>query len=143
MSIRIGVWIDHKKAVLAKLEDGNLGSRTILSQIGPRVRLSGGSRSRTAYGPQDLASDTQRDRKYQKQLTEYYRSIVTELSDADSILILGPGEAKGELRRELDRSKTLAAKVVAVEMADKMTDRQIAARVKSFFGAPARRSRRK
>ena len=142
MSVRIGIWVDHERAVLTKLKSGSIESRTILSDAGSRVRLSGGSRSRTAYGPQDLASDTQRDRKYQKRLTEYYRNIIQELRDADAVLIFGPGEAKGELRREIDRSKALASRVAAVESVDKMTDRQIVAHVKKFFRVGTRRSSR-
>jgi hypothetical protein len=135
MALQIGVWIDHQKAVLAKLEDGSLETRTVVSELESRVRLAGGSRSKTPWGPQDVASDTRRDRKYQKHLTEYYRNVVRELAGADEVLIVGPGEAKGELRREIGRSAKLAKKVVAVEAADKMTDRQIAARVKRFFGS--------
>ena len=51
---------------------------------------------------------------------------------AESILIVGPGEAKGELRERLAR-QGLQARIVGVEAADKMTDRQIAALVRERF----------
>jgi hypothetical protein len=47
-------------------------------------------------------------------------------------LILGPGEAKGELEQRLER-KGLSGRVVAIETDDKMTNRQIAARVREQF----------
>ena len=47
---------------------------------------------------------------------------------------MGPGEAKGELADNLQRSG-LGGRIVAVEAADKMTDRQIAARVRQLFAA--------
>ena len=52
-------------------------------------------------------------------------------SDADSILIFGPGEAKIEL--ENVGHETLRARIVGVETVDKMTDRQVAAKVRQRF----------
>ena len=51
----------------------------------------------------------------------------------DGLLILGPGEAKLQLKERLSRSKTLAALPVAVEAADKLTDAQVVAKVKEHF----------
>ena len=48
-------------------------------------------------------------------------------------MIFGPGEAKLELEKELRKLKELATKVVAVEAADKMTEREIAAKVRRYF----------
>jgi len=54
------------------------------------------------------------------------------LRDAESILIFGPGEAKGELQRRLKRNN-LGGRSVGIETVDKMTDRQIAAKVRQHF----------
>jgi hypothetical protein len=51
---------------------------------------------------------------------------------AESILIFGPGEAKGALQRRLKRNNP-AGRIVAIETVDKMTDRQIAAKVRRHF----------
>lgn len=45
------------------------------------------------------------------------------------ILIFGPGEAKEELDKRLE-SEGLKERVLAVETVDKMSDRQIAAKVR-------------
>jgi hypothetical protein len=63
----------------------------------------------------------------------YYQKIIRAIRDARKIMIFGPGEAKLEFEKELRKSKELAAKVVAVEAADKMTERQIAAKVRRYF----------
>jgi hypothetical protein len=47
-------------------------------------------------------------------------------------LIIGPGEAKGELKTRLEHGG-LGARIVGVETVDKMTDRQIAARVREYM----------
>jgi hypothetical protein len=45
---------------------------------------------------------------------------------------MGPGEAKGELVKRL-QSEHLGERIVGVEVVDKMTDHQIAARVRQQF----------
>ena len=52
--------------------------------------------------------------------------------DHRKALIFGPGEAKGELKKRLKKSK-LDGRIARVETVDKMTDRQIAAKVREYF----------
>jgi len=58
--------------------------------------------------------------------------VIASIGDPESILIFGPGEAKGELKERLKKDG-LAGRIVGVETADKMTDRQIAAKVRQHF----------
>jgi hypothetical protein len=51
---------------------------------------------------------------------------------AESILIFCPGEAKGELKKRLNKNN-LDKRIAGVETVDKMTDRQIAAKVRQYF----------
>ncbi len=67
-------------------------------------------------------------------LNRYYDEVISHLRDAASILLLGPGEAKGELEKRL-ASKGLGGRIVGVETADKMTAPQIVARVREHFEA--------
>jgi hypothetical protein len=53
----------------------------------------------------------------------YYDEVIAAIRETQSILIFGPGEAKGELRKRLERDD-LGGRIVAVEAVDKMTDRQ-------------------
>jgi hypothetical protein len=48
------------------------------------------------------------------------------------VLIFGPGEAKGELKKIMEQNNLLD-RVVVMESADKMTDRQITARARNYF----------
>jgi hypothetical protein len=57
----------------------------------------------------------------------------TRLRDADSILIFGSGEAKQEFRKRLEKDKKLGDRIVDVLTTDKMTDPQIAAKVREYF----------
>jgi hypothetical protein len=51
---------------------------------------------------------------------------VAALQDAASILILGPGEAKSDLQKRLERQAG-NRRIVAIQRADKLTDSQLAA----------------
>ena len=66
-------------------------------------------------------------------LLGYFKEILRRVSDADRILIFGPGEAKIELKKEIENSIRLAARIKKIESADKMSERQIAAKARSFF----------
>jgi hypothetical protein len=47
-------------------------------------------------------------------------------------LIFGPGEAKGELQKRIKKNR-LGGRIVGIETVDKMTSRQIAAKVRRYF----------
>ena len=129
----VGIWIDFEKAFISSIEDGLESISRIDSNVEGRVRLSGGSRSATHYGPQEIASERKVEERRKHHLRRYYEGVIKALEDAERIFIFGPGEAKLELEKEIRKSKQLGVKIVAVERADKMTERQIAAKVRDFF----------
>jgi hypothetical protein len=81
---------------------------------------------------QEDSAEDQRDKRFAGHLNKYYDHVISCIRDAESILIFGPGEAKAELEKRLER-ESLSGRVVGVETVDKMTDRQIAARVREHF----------
>ncbi len=137
----VGIWLDHREACVVSLAknqpiaDVNQEMiERIESNIERRVRLSGGSRTRkTPYGPQDISVDSKQEDRFKLQIREYFKEILIRISDADRILIFGPGEAKIELKKEIEKSKRFANIIKKIESADKMTKRQIAAKVRAFF----------
>jgi hypothetical protein len=60
--------------------------------------------------------------------------IIARIHNADVIQISGPGEAKGELEKRIVHDG-LKGQILAVESMDKMTDRQISAKVRQRFTA--------
>ena len=133
----VGIWVDHEKAFIASLVKNDEITHEAIHQIKSNVeghfRLSGGSRSRTPYGPQDVASEKSIDKRRNHRLRQYYQKVIRQIQDSRKVLIFGPGEAKLELEKEIRKSKELARKLVGVETADKMTERQIAAKVRRCF----------
>ncbi len=120
MKRNVGVWIDHRKAVIVRITDGVEEIHSIESDMEKHVRHSGGS-------PED-----QRDHRFTNHLKEYYAKVIPFLHDADSILILGPGEAKGEFEKRLS-AESFSARIISIETVDKMTSHQIAAKVREHF----------
>ena len=127
-----GLWIDHKKAVLVIFKDGKEEKKLILSNTEKNVRFSGGHHSKTPYGAYRGSYESTQDRRFTSNLNRYYDEVIAAVHDAGSILIFGPGEAKGEIEKRL-KGKNYPGQVVSVETADKMTDRQVSAKIEEHF----------
>ncbi len=132
MAINAGVWIDHHKAVVVRMTDNGEEIKQIKSNADRPFASAGGPGSKHPDRPTGHQSEDKQERKFMKQLDTYYDEVLKCLSDADSVLILGPGEAKGEFQKRL-KSQKFPAPVVDPVPADKMTDRQIAASVREHF----------
>ena len=128
----VGLWIDHRKAVIVTVENEVESTQEIRSNMEKHVRFSSTTRSKTPHQSKGSTAEDMRDRQFGIHLGRYYEGIISLIRDADSIWIFGPGEAKIELENRLKHDE-LGAKVVGVEAADKMTDHQIAAKVRDQF----------
>ena len=126
MKSEVGLWIDHREAIVVFMRDGVEETKRIESGVEKRVRFSGGNES------EEGSADDQRDRQFAAHLNKYYDEVISHIRDAESILLFGPGEAKGELEKRL-ANKGFAGRIVGSETVDKMTDRQIAAKVRQHF----------
>jgi hypothetical protein len=126
MKKNIGLWIDHRKAVIAIVTEEGEELRKITSNMEKHVRFTGGT------GSEDGSTEDVRDRQFGNHLNSYYDEVIAVIRGADSIQIFGPGEAKGELEKRLER-EGLKAHIFAIETVDKMTDRQIAAKVRDHL----------
>ncbi|HEY4492448.1 MAG TPA: hypothetical protein VI958_10655 [Acidobacteriota bacterium] len=132
MKKEIGLWIDHREAIIVILTDGGEEIKHITSDNRKHIRYSGSSHSKTPEGSKEVTSEDQRDRKFGNHLNKFYDEIIASIRGADSIQIFGPGEAKGELEKRIER-EGLKAHILAIETVDKMTDGQISAKVREHF----------
>lgn len=122
MKKTVGLWIDHSKAVIVFVEGQEEEIKLISATDVKQHRQSGVS----------MPADDIRQRELTGHLNGYYDEVVSCIRDAESILIFGPGEAKGELKKRLEKDN-LGGRVVGIEPADKMTDPQIVAKVRGQF----------
>jgi len=125
MNMRIGLWIDHRKAVIVIISDKGEQVKEITSHMEKHIRFASGR-------SEDGSSEDIRDRQFGGHLDEYYDRVMAAIHGGDTIQIFGPGEAKGELKKRLE-NRGFKGHILRVEAADKMTDRQIAAKVRERF----------
>jgi hypothetical protein len=132
-----GVWIDHREAIIVVLSKTGEETSRVQSSGETQLRRSGEpSTGRFEY--QAVPADDSRQREYEWHLARYYDEIISHLGDTGPILIFGPGEAKGELKKRFEKEKT-GAHPVTMETADKMTEPQIVAFVRHHFEHEAAR----
>jgi hypothetical protein len=126
MKKQAGLWIDHRKAVVVIISEAGEEIREITSNMEKHVRFSDGNSSA------DGSSEDVRDRKFGSHLNSFYDGVIAWIRDVETVQIFGPGEAKGELEKRL-KEKGFKGHIVAIETMDKMTDRQISAKVREHF----------
>ncbi len=123
MKNNIGVWIDHRKAVIVMLKESGEEIKTLTSGVKKHVRFTGGD------GSEDGSTEDSADRQYGNTLRIFYDKVIATVRGANSIHIFGPGEAKLELKKRLEGAG-LGSSILGVASADKLTDRQFAAIVR-------------
>lgn len=121
----VGIWIDHKKAVIVTISAGHVSTKTLVSDVGPHMHYS---------GSQEGGGEKKFEERHSQGLDRYFDEVAGQLGAPDGLLLFGPGEAKLQLKERLTRSKVMPASLVAVESTDKLTDPQIVAKVKEHYG---------
>jgi stalled ribosome rescue protein Dom34 len=130
MKKEVGLWIDHRQAFIVTLVDKGEETKRIASDIEEQVRYSG-----APHGSHDDTTEIRRDRqdrRFDDYLSKFYDAVIACLRDVVSILIFGPGEAKGELQKQLE-DQALGEHIVGVETTDKLTEGQIVAKIRQHF----------
>jgi hypothetical protein len=132
MKRKVGLWIDHRKAVIVFLAGEEEEIKLLKSNVEKQIRRAAASRSGGPFESQAVPSDDRQQREFTGHLDTYYNEVISCIRDSESILIFGPGESKGELKKHLER-EGLGGRIVGIETVDKMTDPQIAAKVRQYF----------
>ena len=136
----IGLWIDHEKAHIVALRDGDVACTSLDSNVERRSKTTGGLRMPGRnYINNATVSEKKRDRRYTDQLDKYYKNVLKAVAIADRFVILGPGAAKNEIASAARADPETANRLVSVETAVPMSERQLIANVKAYFGKPAPR----
>ena len=122
MKKTVGLWIDHKKALIVFVAGKDTETKLISADIEKHHRQSGVA----------TPADDVRQRELTAHLNSFYDEVVSSIRETESILILGPGEAKGELKKRLEK-ENLSRRIVGIKTSDKMTEKQIVAVVRGHF----------
>ena len=131
IKLNAGVWIDHREAVIVVLTETGEETKHIQSKLEKQLRRSG-EPDHGSFEAQEVPADDSHEREYTGHLTRYYDEIILHLRDAGRIVIFGPGEAKGELRKRFEKGPG-DARTIELETVDKMTEPQFVALVRHHF----------
>lgn len=132
MSKQLGLWIDHRQATIVAVTETGEETSEILSEVEKQLRRSGDSPLKGTYEALQVPADDSRQKSRTGELDTYYDEVIAHIRDADSILIIGPGVAKHELQKRMEKNR-LEDKIVAVETVDNLTEPQIVAKVRQHF----------
>jgi hypothetical protein len=132
MKTKVGLWIDHRKAIIVAVTDKGEEMALVISKAEKQLRRSGDSPLKGPYDQLQVPASDSRQKALTGQLNIYYDAVIASIRNAEAILIFGPGDAKGELKKRLKKNN-LAGRIAAIETVDRMTDRQIAAKVRKYF----------
>jgi hypothetical protein len=130
---KFGIWIDHKEALLVAIEGDQTTVEHVKSNAESHFRLSGGWKAGGTSVAQSVSREQKADERRKHQLHSFYQMVIKKIGKVDNIFIFGPGEAKLELVREIEKIKGQKDKIAAVEASDRLTENQVVAKVKSFF----------
>ena len=132
MNQNVGLWIDHKQAYAIWYPDGKV--EVITSHLEPPAHYSGGTQ---LGGKLSQTADVElhHNDRFRLQLNKYYQQVIATLKNADSIFIMGPGQAKVELEKAIKKNKSMQSRIRKIETADKMTKNQMIACVRKFFAS--------
>lgn len=130
---KVGLWIDHRRAIVVTVTEEGEEMTLTVSGVEKQPRRAGTSPFK-GHESRQIQPDDRRKRSFDGHLNRYYDAVIASIGDASSVLVFGPGVAKGELKNRLAKCKC-GARIASFETADKMTNRQIAAKVRQGFVA--------
>lgn len=111
------LWIDSVSALIFHLTPGGI----------EKTHLERKNVTHHTFNKKDHHGDTNTE--------NFYRDLSSQLSNAEEILIIGPGLAKNHFKTYLEthHKNDLARRIVGVKNSDHPTDNQILAAAREFF----------
>lgn len=133
MKKNIGIWMDSSQAVVVKLSNDSHSLKKIESSIDSRERVPGETKKYGRFGGQYITYEkNRRNRKYE-QTNLYFKNLVKELDNCNSIVLFGPSNMKHLFEKEIVKNMQIANKLAGVVNSDSLTENQIVAWVKDYY----------
>lgn len=133
MNKNTGLWIDHKDALIVSIEGDQAALQHIESGAESHHKPSGGWKAGGTSVAQSVSNEHTDEERRKHQYHAFYQKVIGLLGDSEDIVIFGPGEAKAELAKEIGMIGELHKKVSAVETCERLTEKQLIAKVKAYF----------
>ena len=129
----MGVWLDSEKAFFISLTDEGESIYKISSDVESRVRFPGEKKPYHRFGRLNVSPQKKTKERKKHQLADYFVKVMDNLRDADEIFLFGPSITKEWLEKEIKKHADISKKLIGIENADLITEKQMIARAKEFF----------
>jgi hypothetical protein len=141
MKKQTGIWLDLRNAWIVNLPiepDGVIVAEHVSSGIEEHAAIEN-TRMDTQWGPHGGNNQHTIEERLHHAEKHYFTKILSHLHPStEELVIFGPSEAKHGLRNLLEEQHK-GPKLMGVEAADHMTEHQMEAWVRNYFGRPAAR----
>ena len=128
-----GIYIDHTHCIIVTLHDGKSEAVEIKSNIVPQKRFKGEGSDKTHSVDHTGDKQMQHQNKLNNEFRKFCNSIAAQIHSANRILIIGPSDAKFELRNAIKDVKTLSKVFEETKTTNKMTKTEIVRFMKNNF----------
>lgn len=130
----VGIWLDYRHADIFIFNGSQMTHKMIKSEISPH-KTRGGSRSSTAWGPQQVVSESQQLNRRKQDIADYYDLILQGAGHTPEIgfVLFGPSKAKDGLAKVINAKNFYHPGVLRIITKDKMTLNQKKALVMEIF----------
>ncbi len=136
---KIGLWMDQSHALLLGYADEKgVLLEDLPSAIVSRSRIAGEGSDTTLLGPSPgpaSNNDKKKNNIHSIQLNAYFHQLEKKLMDKEELLLMGPGVTKTHFFHHLQGNKHFSKLKIEVVDADKMSEKQLLAKVKRKFSS--------
>lgn len=139
---RSAIWIDSREAIIITFSKHKERLIRVESEV-EDFHVRGGARADTPYGTQLAVSEQHYLKRKQHQFKLFFYKVLEHLTETDELVIYGPGEVRKAFQETILKLHQRHYQVVGCFAMDKMTDNQIKAAARNFFGIPHSNSKLK
>lgn len=136
MTTQAGIWIDKEQAILVKISEANqevIRFKVDHHEAVTQEAIAGSpAASQVTHRPYEYLPEGRVERKKFADRKRMYLALEDSLQGADGLLLIGPGETKGEFAKHI-ALKRLPLAQLTVEASDRMTEPQLVAKVREHF----------
>ena len=137
------IWIDSREAIVAHMADDGPVVERVKSDVPAHHRSTGHVRHDTNVrhgggGPAQTAEEPRR----LEHLDRFFELVSLRLSADDDLVVIGPGTVREHLEQRIrdDDVHHRRARTITCEPSERLTDRQLVARLRSLAGTELRRT---
>ncbi len=83
MGAKVGLWIDHRKAIIVAVTDKGEETGLIISKVEKQLRPSGDLPLKGPHEPLQVPADDSRQKAFTGHLNIYYDAVIAGIRDAN------------------------------------------------------------